>query len=269
MYALETTLEALFSQQGHAWSIYNWLVVQSGFLGNAFGAADPFLAWMWQRILPVALASLALLWVLRWIRFQTSLHRLPNSLFKAVARGRFDLMPALLSQGPTLDQFGILHLMDGDTVKGSTLLFAARFGQEEILRALLEAGADPNLQAPGESSPLGTACLHGHLDAAELLLEKGADPTLLDGANGLTPLHVLARPPRHKVSEELHQDFQHRVEHTLALAGRMLELGADPAQPSAGEGLTPFQLAQRHGFGRMIWFLQDRGLSRNSQPQVS
>lgn len=46
----------------------------------------------------------------------------------------------------------------------------------EIVRRLLEEGADPN--NGGESTPLENACYENNVECAQLLLEFGADPNL-------------------------------------------------------------------------------------------
>jgi len=45
--------------------------------------------------------------------------------------------------------------------KSTPLHQACRFGHLEIIRALLDAGADPEVNAKDESTPLHRACAHG------------------------------------------------------------------------------------------------------------
>jgi ankyrin repeat protein len=66
------------------------------------------------------------------------------------------------------------------------LLFAARSGDAESARALIEAGASVNDAAPSGASVLVIAAHSGHTELARLLLDRGADPGS-DGA-GYTPL---------------------------------------------------------------------------------
>jgi hypothetical protein len=51
----------------------------------------------------------------------------------------------------------------------------------EVLRFILDAGADPNVPAFETNWPLTLAIMHGE-DATEALLQHGADPNRLDGA---------------------------------------------------------------------------------------
>lgn len=71
----------------------------------------------------------------------------------------------------------------------SALHFAARQGHEEVVKALVEAGADVNQRNPGdESTALVVATINGHFDIGKYLLDRGADPRLASD-NGMTPLY--------------------------------------------------------------------------------
>jgi ankyrin repeat protein len=72
---------------------------------------------------------------------------------------------------------------------GSTaLLFAARSGDAESARLLVEAGADVNDALPNGMTALVEAAHSGHEDVGILLLNKGADPNARDV--GYTALHA-------------------------------------------------------------------------------
>ena len=55
------------------------------------------------------------------------------------------------------------------------LMFAARDGKIEAVRALLAAGAGINLADPDGATALHVALLNGHWDVAKLLIDSGAD----------------------------------------------------------------------------------------------
>jgi ankyrin repeat protein len=87
------------------------------------------------------------------------------------------------------------------------LLFAAREGRIETVRALLKAGADPkeaivtDEKPGGRGAPDGTSALHlavenGHFELAMILVKAGAEPD--DQRAGFTVLHALSwvRKPR-------------------------------------------------------------------------
>src|SRR4029079_1937821 len=72
---------------------------------------------------------------------------------------------------------------------GSTpLLFAARVGDAESARILIEAGADVNDALPNGVSALVEAAHSGQQAVGVLLLDKGADPNA--AAAGYTALHA-------------------------------------------------------------------------------
>jgi ankyrin repeat protein len=71
----------------------------------------------------------------------------------------------------------------------TALLFAARDGQMEAARALLDAGADLNAASAAEkTTPLVMAVSNGHYDLAKYFVEHGADPNLAN-IQGLTALY--------------------------------------------------------------------------------
>ncbi len=73
----------------------------------------------------------------------------------------------------------------------SALLFAARQGYTDTVKALLDGGADINqVNAGDKTSPLLMSIINGHFDLAMLLLERGAKP---DAAafNGAAPLFAV------------------------------------------------------------------------------
>jgi uncharacterized protein len=70
------------------------------------------------------------------------------------------------------------------------LLFAARQGDLESARALVDAGARINQVSGGDNtSPMLMAVINGQFDLAAYLLQRGGDPTLASD-NGVTPLYA-------------------------------------------------------------------------------
>ncbi len=78
------------------------------------------------------------------------------------------------------------------TVSGglTALILAAREGQLDATRALVEAGADANEPSAGDgTTPMVMAIINGHFEIAKFLLERGADPNLAN-LDGLTALYA-------------------------------------------------------------------------------
>jgi len=78
--------------------------------------------------------------------------------------------------------------------QGTTALHhAARNGHVDMLKVMIEKGADVNLteDAPAEpgNTPLHTACIYGRGEVVKLLIASGADDTLKN-LNGETPAHL-------------------------------------------------------------------------------
>ncbi len=72
----------------------------------------------------------------------------------------------------------------------TALHLAARQGNVEAVKTLLEAGADVNaLSAGDKTSPLLIATINGRFDLGKLLLDHGADPNLASEA-GAAPLYA-------------------------------------------------------------------------------
>jgi ankyrin repeat protein len=110
----------------------------------------------------------------------------------------------------------------------TALHFAARDGQMNATRALVEGGADVN-QASGadRSTPLVIAISSGHYELAKYLLDHGADPNRAND-DGLAPLYATIEKQFAPVSwSPTRPTDQERVTH-LELMKALLARGADP-----------------------------------------
>ena len=72
----------------------------------------------------------------------------------------------------------------------TALLYAAREGHMQAVKALIETGANPNIVNADKFSPIVMAITNGHLDLAKYLLDHGADVKLAT-ISGLTPLYAV------------------------------------------------------------------------------
>jgi len=82
----------------------------------------------------------------------------------------------------------------GGPIKGglTALLFAAREGSLDCVRALVTAGADVNQTSADASSPLLVAVQNGFWDVARYLMDHRADVNLAN-AKGWTPLYLAVK----------------------------------------------------------------------------
>jgi ankyrin repeat protein len=67
-------------------------------------------------------------------------------------------------------------------------LEAAFHGNTQIIKALIEAGADPNLAGPDGQTPLMLLARGDNVAAAKLLLDKGANPRARESQREQTAL---------------------------------------------------------------------------------
>jgi ankyrin repeat protein len=101
-----------------------------------------------------------------------------RAIIVAAGRGDLEEVRRLVQQDHQLldARWGILD---------TPLKAAAGKGRVEVVRYLLDEGADINLMPDG-SSPLARACHYGHVEVVALLLARGADTGPSD--DGWTPL---------------------------------------------------------------------------------
>lgn len=136
-----------------------------------------------------------------------------------------------LAAGAQLDGF--------DTLDQTALIAAVDHNQIEIIRFLLDKGANPNLGDHAGWTPLIHAAYFGaNEELLSLLIDRGAD---VNGRNdrGVSALYLAAAVGR---------EDQVRV---------LLKHGADPALASKA-GYTPKQVAQMRGLERIVALLDGK-----------
>lgn len=158
--------------------------------------------------------------------------------------GQTALMWAVSQKHPEVVKALIEHGSDfnaGSKTGFTAMLFAARVGDVESARILVEAGANVNEVTPiqgnpeAKTTPLLLASASTREALAIFLLEKGADPNAWDGR--FAPLHYVMKG----------YAYLHFRPSMPELAKALLARGADPNVRGAGRGgsagATPFWMA--------------------------
>ncbi len=153
-----------------------------------------------------------------------------QALLAAVRANDLARVKQLVGQGADVDQVA----RDGNT----PLLIAAKFGYTEIIRTLLEKGADPNkVDRLMKATPGHKAGFFGHAEITRLLVKHGLKLDAQGPYNGYTALHD-ALLNRHEETAEV-----------LIRAGASVTIkGID--------GKSPRDLAQAMGLTRLLGLMK-------------
>ncbi|CAD5970212.1 ankyrin repeat domain-containing protein [Streptomyces cyaneofuscatus] len=159
----------------------------------------------------------------------------PDRLALAAGDGDVAAVARLLSDGVEVDGLG------GDG--RSALDLAVHAGHVDVVRVLLDAGADPRQRAGayGEVTPLGLAAMYGYVAVAELLLDAGAT-TGAQGRLNFPPLVLAATSTEHGHPQ---------------MVDLLLRRGADIGEVKKGR--TSLEWAAAFGNVRMVRHLLARG----------
>ena len=121
---------------------------------------------------------------------------------------------------------GMVNINCEDDRKSTPLLVAASNGHEDVVKLLLDNGADPDKADRYKWTALHWATYYKEEDVVKLLLERGAQPNKSD-RYGTTPLHKAAF-----------------YIHTTGIAKCLLDNGAEPNRAD-NRGFTPLHEAAR------------------------
>lgn len=135
------------------------------------------------------------------------------------------------SEGVGINRSGVPHRGERFDKKGgmTPLLYAARDGQLDAARMLLENGADLEIREANGMTPLLMALLNNQLDVAYLLLDFGAQVNV-DDFYGRTPLFAAVDYRNLDMNSDLEDDPQDNYvdrKPVLAMIKRLLDAGAD------------------------------------------
>jgi ankyrin repeat protein len=170
---------------------------------------------------------------------------------------------------------GVSYIGQTPLAKGgwTPLMYAAREGSLEAVRALIEFKADLNLTEPDGTSALLFAMINGHYDVAEELVKASADINLAD-RTGMTPLYAAVDMHTMPSSYGRPAPSPQVIDGSVAAARMLLAHGADPnarlkspilkrvynaGDNLLGEGATAFMRAARGGDPAMMQVLLDGG----------
>jgi ankyrin repeat protein len=139
-------------------------------------------------------------------------------------------------------------LMGATLLSGTPLVDAARRGEVELVRSMLDDGADVNAAQGDGMTALHASAEGGHVEIARLLIAAGADLDAETRIGHYTPLHLAGRGGHGHV--------------VLALA----EAGADVSRATSNTGVTPLHLAASAvGGERAVATLLDHGAAVNAR----
>ncbi|KAF3393739.1 putative ankyrin repeat protein [Penicillium rolfsii] len=128
------------------------------------------------------------------------------------------------------------------------LHYAVENGNWEVLKLLLEYGANPNIEGNGfyNQTPLYDAVEKDNQEMVKLLLDKGADPNIMGKS-------FFSRTALHYAVENGY----------LEMVKLLLNKGADPQIQDSYRGLTPLHCAAKKGHEEMVEMLLDAGANPN------
>jgi len=164
----------------------------------------------------------------------------------------------------------------------TALMYAARQGALDAVRALVDGHADLNAADPDGTPALTFAVINGHYDVAALLVEKGADVNQPD-RTGATPLYSAVDMHTLQTSFGRPELPRAITEGSVPMAKTLLAHGADPNRPlktrvlkrtynagdgRLGEGSTALMRAAKSNDAVMLRLLIDAGADVDRQNAI-
>ena len=207
----------------------------------------------------------------------------------AAAEGHANIVSLLAAHGADLnlrsyDRDPTLPKMEAGTPSApiargglTALLFAARQGEMDAAKALLDAKADMNAVDSDGNSALILAILNTHYDLTQMLIDRGEDVNVA-AKNGRTALYTAVemhdmdwspRPADKEVDKTTSMDVIHALLDHKANVNAQLTAPApiekhaqDMGDKSMGAGTTAFTRAARSADVELMHLLMDKGADR-------
>ncbi|KAJ8408895.1 hypothetical protein AAFF_G00247130 [Aldrovandia affinis] len=161
-------------------------------------------------------------------------------LMEAASAGHVEVARVLLDYGAGINTHS-------NEFKESALTLACYKGHLDMVRFLLEAGADQEHKTDEMHTALMEACMDGHVEVARLLLDSGAQVNM--PADSFESPLTLAACGGH-----------------VELAALLIERGANLEEVN-DEGYTPLMEAAREGHEEMVALLLAQGANINAQTE--
>ncbi|KAI8151173.1 hypothetical protein K4K49_011135 [Colletotrichum sp. SAR 10_70] len=209
----------------------------------------------------------------RTYRQDSVLQTPPSPLYIASLTGLAEATSRLLTDTP-VDVDSLVPTGD----YGTPLQAASHGGHDDVVRLLLDAGADVDSQAGLYSTALQAASFQGHSKVVNRILAAGADVNR-SGGKYANPLHAAAREGHLAIVQRLlaagadvaaQGGFYGFPLQGAAFYGHdkvvaaLLAAGADVNQQSGGIYGTALQAAARNGYDAVIGLLLDAGADVNA-----
>jgi ankyrin repeat protein len=170
--------------------------------------------------------------VFQSINLQFDWRYVMTALMNAVKNNDVALVRELIQQGVNVNEL--------DANKDASLIIAAYKGYTEIVKLLLEAGADVSVVDPGmQATALHAAAYAGHAQAAKLLIEHNIDIDKQGPYNGYTALHDAV--------------WQNNIETARAL----IEAGAN-LHIKSHTGETPLEFAKSRNHREIVALIEQK-----------